>query len=973
MKKLCLVLLLLAAIFTINAQAPQLQWSKKITPFTYDTYGQVVYDIARVNNGGYILAGSDTLYYLDKYKFLNKEYGERPLISRTDNQGNVIWSKTSQPYYYNGFYTSVIASANGDFVAAGYGHNYIYSSNQNVDDLVVTKYKNDGTLSWSKPFGGSNLEYAQGITQTKDGNYALAGYTNSNDGSVSGNHGTNTYDFWVIKLDTAGTLLWQKCFGGSGDEKAYSIQQTTDGGYVVAGKDSSNDGNITNYKGASDGWVIKLDASGNLQWQKSIGGSRTDAFKSVLQTSDGGYLLTGYTYSNDNDVSGNHGDADVWVVKLDASGNLAWQKCFGGSSEEYASQIEGTVDNAFLISAHTLSNNGNVSGLSGGSDLWLIKIDEAGNLLWQKTIGGAKDEFGMTVTAVGENEFLVGGVEQINSGFYGDPSDIVLYDLGNYNTIKGTVFLDDNKNGIKDGNEPLYSNVTVKSTKQDDVRIALPTNGIFQLSVDSGSYQTSVIVNKPYYQALPSSYNSAFSNYFNSDSISFAIQPIGGKRDLSINLLALTPSRPGFGTQYKIVYTNQGTDTVANGTVQLIKSDKLNLLSASPTYSSISGDTLRWNYSNLKPQDTAGIIVNLSLAPPPAANNGDKLTSVATIAPAATDLTPEDNTSVLVQTVVGSYDPNDKTEVHGGILTQQQLSKGEPLVYTIRFQNTGTDTAFNVIVRDTLSNKVDWNTLRMISSSHNYQLIIKDGNKLTWAFNNINLVDSNHNERASHGYLSFSVRPTAKMALTDTIKNISSIYFDFNLPVTTNTERTSIETTALPVKLITFIAERSGADNKLTWVIADEQKETNYEVERSTNARDFLSIGKVSANNTSSYTFADNAPLKMTNYYRLKLIEKGGSYQYSPVRSVNNSSNFAAIVYPNPVHQVLSLNLNTDRKTVVQMEIVTLDGKVLQTIRDFIWAGVTIKNVNIAALSKGTYFIRVKTIDEQIALKFEKN
>ena len=170
------------------------------------------------------------------------------------------------------------------------------------------------SIEWQKCLGGTDEERSSSIQQTTDGGYIVAGYTNSNDGDVSANHGRA--DFWVVKLKSTGVIDWQKTLGGSNDDYAYSIQQTPDGAYIVTGLSISNDGDVSDKHGGLDFWIIKLKSTGNIDWQKCLGGSGFDVAKSIQQTTDGGYIIAGYTKSNDDDVSGNHGDYDFWVVKL---------------------------------------------------------------------------------------------------------------------------------------------------------------------------------------------------------------------------------------------------------------------------------------------------------------------------------------------------------------------------------------------------------------------------------------------------------------------------------------------------------------------------------------------------------------------------------------------------------------------------------------------------------------------------------
>jgi len=172
------------------------------------------------------------------------------------------------------------------------------------------------TIQWQNSLGGTGDDYAFSIQQTNNSGYIVSGCSISNDGDVTGSHGNN--DYWVVKLDLSGNIQWQKSLGGTGDDNAFSIQQTNDGSYIVAGNSSSNDGDVTGNHGYPDYWVVKLDSSGNLQWQKSLGGSLYDLATSIQQTNDGGYIVSGFSQSNDGDVTGHHGNScpDAWVVKL---------------------------------------------------------------------------------------------------------------------------------------------------------------------------------------------------------------------------------------------------------------------------------------------------------------------------------------------------------------------------------------------------------------------------------------------------------------------------------------------------------------------------------------------------------------------------------------------------------------------------------------------------------------------------------
>jgi hypothetical protein len=184
-------------------------------------------------------------------------------------------------------------------------------------DYWIVKLDGSGNKVWDKTYGGSKSDLVNSIQQTSDGGYIVSGHTWSDDGDLSdGNNGEN--DYWIIKLDNVGNKVWDKTYGGSGNDYATSIQQTSDGGYIVAGTTSSSDGDITDVNnGESDYWIIKLDESGNKVWDKTLGGSDSDNATSIQQNSEGGHIIAGYTKSSDGDITdGNNGGYDFWIIKL---------------------------------------------------------------------------------------------------------------------------------------------------------------------------------------------------------------------------------------------------------------------------------------------------------------------------------------------------------------------------------------------------------------------------------------------------------------------------------------------------------------------------------------------------------------------------------------------------------------------------------------------------------------------------------
>ncbi len=333
----------------------------------------------------------------------------------TQAQPGIQWQKSLGGSNYDEAYF-LQQCTDGGYVLAGRTRsiNGDVAGNQGQDDFWVVRLDTAGQMLWQKPLGGSVNDGAVAIRQTTDGGYVVAGWTFSNSGQVSGNHGNA--DAWVVKLDFSGVIEWQKSFGGSMEDAAYSVEQTSDGGYIIAGYALSANGTVVGNHGGSDAWVIKLDASGTLQWQKPFGGSLDDKAYSVQQTSDGGFIFAGYTNSNNGDVDGNHGDFDYWVVKMDASGNFEWQKTLGGLNEEYAYSIQQTTDGGYIVGGWSISNDGDVSGNHGNGDYWVVKLDSSSNILWQRALGGSMVDKAYTVRETADAGFVVAGSSNSTDG-----------------------------------------------------------------------------------------------------------------------------------------------------------------------------------------------------------------------------------------------------------------------------------------------------------------------------------------------------------------------------------------------------------------------------------------------------------------------------------------------------------------------------------------------------------------------------
>jgi hypothetical protein len=281
---------------------------------------------------------------------------------------------------------------------------------QNDSNYWIAKLNSNADIEWEKTYGGSNTDKATCIQQTADGSYIVVGYSYSVNGNVTNNNGGS--DAWILKLNANGDIEWQKTYGGSTIDGLTNIKQTTDNGYIAVGYTDSDDGDIPNNQGYTDAWAIKIAANGNLEWSKSFGGSDGEWINDVQQTINGEYLIVGFTFSNNGDITNNYGIADWWVIKLQTNGNLSWQKTYGGSGFDRANCIQKTNDGHYIIAGNTVSSDGDVIITHGGSDAWVVKIDDLGNILQQTTVGTNGSENANSILQTHDNNFLIAGNSQ---------------------------------------------------------------------------------------------------------------------------------------------------------------------------------------------------------------------------------------------------------------------------------------------------------------------------------------------------------------------------------------------------------------------------------------------------------------------------------------------------------------------------------------------------------------------------------
>jgi hypothetical protein len=305
------------------------------------------------------------------------------------------------------------------FIAQSLSNDGQVSGNHGQRDIWFVKIGLDGGIIWQHSLGGSSDEYPAKLITTSDGGFLILGSTGSNDGDVSGQHGW--LDYWAVKTNGEGNILWQNCLGGSYNDEPYDVLETEDGGFLIIGYTNSSDGDVSLFYGFWDIWVVKLDAIGELLWDRSYGGSLFEYGNTIKPDNNGGYVIGGTVASSNGLVNCNqHGMEDLWLLKLDENMDIVWQKCYGGTYSDGGTFDIVVLDDGFLLSSTTSSNDGDVSGLHGMTDdqpdIWVVRVDGFGEILWQRCLGGAAWDVGNSVAQTSDGGFIVVGYSNSISG-----------------------------------------------------------------------------------------------------------------------------------------------------------------------------------------------------------------------------------------------------------------------------------------------------------------------------------------------------------------------------------------------------------------------------------------------------------------------------------------------------------------------------------------------------------------------------
>jgi len=299
------------------------------------------------------------------------------------------------------FSYSVVSVEDGGYIILG-----DTETDTNSMDYFVTRLSATNEIIWQKTYGGSGVDRPSEIVKDGNNGFLIIGSTSSDDGDIDFNHGL--YDYWLININANGDLIWQKTYGGSNNDFGVDVGILSNSEIFVGGNSTSLDGDVTSLNGGIDFWLIKLNETGEILWDKNYGGSDDESLKDLLVDGNSGLYLLGGSRSSDGDVSFNHGEKDVWLTKLSSVGELLWEKSFGGSNNEEGKVSLFTQDSSLIVGTVSNSTDGDLTKNYGLNDYWVFSIDGSGNLIWQRSFGGSRADVLKDILKT-DDGFIIGG------------------------------------------------------------------------------------------------------------------------------------------------------------------------------------------------------------------------------------------------------------------------------------------------------------------------------------------------------------------------------------------------------------------------------------------------------------------------------------------------------------------------------------------------------------------------------------
>lgn len=599
---------------------------------------------------------------------------------------------------------------------------------------------------------------------------------------------------------------------------------------------------------------------------------------------------------------------------------------------------DGTTGKLYINNKLCFSGSaGNILSFTNAYDLFFGKMNNANYPYW---FNGVMDDIRLYNRDLNRDEVRV------------------LYNASPTPIIKGNVFVDLNSNGIKDSND--YAKPFEKVSLSTGDYTFTDIHGNYELDVDSTGTHVVFIDSSKLFVPVPPSDTIHFTSNDTTAISNFILQPNATPFD-SINVKVIplfNAARPGFRYPCVVFYENVG-NTVLNSALNFkYDSSILTYDSSSANYILYNWNLIYANSSVMYPGQRNAFLAYFTVKQ--TAHIGDTLRLIATVT--GNSAGASDSIGAIIR---GSFDPNSKEATP--VLTVQEVQQEKDVIYTIRFENVGNDTAFKVSISDTLSNLLQTNTLTMISSSHPCKVYVNN-NILRFDFNEINLPDTSKSKMLSNGFVQFKVKPKTTLTAGMEIPNKASIYFDYNAPVVTNTAKTYIKNVVTPINLSSFTA-KAASNNKsvaVQWQTANEINTIHFNVQRSTDNRNFVAVGKVEAKGSgNTYLLTDdiNGITAKQIYYRLQSVDADNLKQYSRVVSVKLGTTAKAEIFPNPTRNYIVLTRNSNNAEMIIIS--DLNGKSVLSQQV---AGYQAQ-VNINKLAEGIYILQTQNGDRIMFIK----
>lgn len=573
--------------------------------------------LQQTSDGGYILGGFSNSN-ISGNKSENSKGGADYWVIKLDAFANIEWQKT-----YGGIGEEdlrvIKLTQDGGYLLCGYSTSGISgdkTENSNgSNDIWIIKINAAGDIQWQNSIGGSDNDLIYTMQLTPDGGCILGATSSSN---ISGDKTENSYggnDYWVVKLNNTGSIIWQKTIGGSNDDIIRSIEPTSDDGYILVGISNSGiSGNKTEInQGNYDQFIVKIDAVGNIQWQNTIGGNAEDFAAKVIQTPDNNFIISGASYSpisGDKTEDSYNGNSDLWILKLNTNGNIIWQKTIGGDLWDATYDFKPTTDGGYIIAANSNSNlfNDKTEGNFGVIDYWVLKLDAFGNIQWQNTIGGSGDDYVTTIQQTIDGGYIAGGYSpssisgKKNENSKGGNDFWIVKLLEDPRYITGNIFTDFDNNCTQNPSDKGLHNYSIKANKGSYTSFTTSDSlGKYSLAVkDTGNYNLQLIGNfsYPFYEpANCNIYNIHLQDSI--DTINFAMRSFISCSLNTVNIAASSVFRRCRENTYYVTYSNNGTIASSNTYIDIALDRWLQLNNSTKPYTALGNNVFRFLIGSL--------------------------------------------------------------------------------------------------------------------------------------------------------------------------------------------------------------------------------------------------------------------------------------------------------------------------------------------------------------------------------------